>query len=190
MNPLAPGPWPGTPVFEWHTREVTCGHRFTDAEAEQAASRRRREAEQKALRARHRLETRNRIENLERERDAALDDLPPVNRPDPVKEEVAAKGCSLGCGLWAVLLGASLIVLWLNGQLDSDDPAILGVENPLVFLPAAWLVGWVIAAIRLASAKGTYEVASTEADIRAAVRAEVEADFERRIAAVKRSAQQ
>lgn len=84
-----------------------------------------------------------------------------------------------------------LIVLGATGQLDSDaNPTILGIENPLLFLPAMWLVGWIIASIRLAKAKRLHQAAVAEADRRADERAGVQADFDRRIAAARRAAQQ
>lgn len=183
MNPLAPGPRPGIPIFEWHTRTVSCGASFTDAEAEEAARRRRKEIEQRELRAQRQREAEHRIANLERERDEALRELPAVDRPSPVKEEVGGQGCAIGCGLWAVLMGVSLIVLGANGQLDSDDPRIFGVDNPLLFLPATWFIGWIVASIRLANAKRRHRAAAAEADQRAGEHARVQADFDRRIAA-------
>jgi hypothetical protein len=191
MHPMAPGPMPGIPIFEWHTREVSCGNKFTDAEAEEAARKRRKERKQKELEDRRQREAQHRIAGLERERDAALGELPAVDRPNPVKEETAARGCSIGCGLWAALLGVALIVLAVNGQFDSEaDPTILGVENPLLFLPGLWAIGWIVASVRLASAKQRYRTAEAAADQRAAEHARVEADFESRIAAAKAAARQ
>ena len=89
MNPLAPGPMPGEPVYEWHTQEFSCGTSFTDAEAEEAARRRREKTEQERLRAQRMREAWSRVANLERERDEALDGLPPVDRPSPMKNETA-----------------------------------------------------------------------------------------------------
>lgn len=190
MNPLAPGPSPGIPIYEEHMRNFSCGTSFTDAEAEEAERRRQKEIEQRELRDKRQREASRRIENLERERDAALRKLPAVDRPSSVKEEAAAQGCAVGCGLWAGLLGVALIVLGVNGQLDSDaDPTILGIENPLVFLPAMWFIGWIIASIRLARAKRRHRTAVAEADRRASEYTRVQADFDGRIAAVRRAAQ-
>jgi hypothetical protein len=190
MNPLAPGPYPGIPVFEWHTQTFSCGTSFTDAEAAEAEQRRQREAEQKVLREQRRQEAQRHVAVLERERDAALRELPAIGTPAPVKKETAGRGCAIGCGLWAVLLGVSLVVLAANGQLNDDsDPTIFGVENPLLFLPAAWLIGWIIASIQLARAKGRQRIAEAKADQRDSQRARVEADFDRRIAAAGRAAQ-
>lgn len=185
MNPLAPGPFPGIPIFEWHAQTFSCGTCFTDAEADEAERRRQREAEQKALREQREREVQRRVAELERERDTALGQLPAVDRPSPIKEETAGRGCAIGCGLWAGLMGVSLIVLGASGQLDGDaDPTILGVENPLLFLPATWLVGWIVASIQLARVKRRQRTAEAEADRRAGERTRVRADFDRRIAAV------
>gem|GEM_PF-5421877 len=191
MNPLAPGPYPGIPVFEWHAQTISCGTSFTDAEAAEATRRRQREADEKALRQQHQQEARRRVAALERKRDAALREIPAIGSPAPIKEETAGRGCAIGCGLWAVLLVVSLLVLAANGQLsDESDPTIFGVENPLLFLPATWLVGWMIASIQMAGAKGRQRIAKAKADERASERARVEADFDRQIAAVGRAAQQ
>jgi hypothetical protein len=189
MNPLAPGPMPGIPIYEWHTQTFTCGTSFTEAEAEEAERRRRREDEEKALRIRRQQEAQRQVATLERERDAALQALPAVDRPDPVKKEIGARGCTIGCGLWAGLLGVALIVLGASGQLDGDsDPTIFGVENPLLFLPAAWLIGWILASIELARARLKHRVAEAAAERRAGRRAQVEEDFGKRIAAAERAA--
>lgn len=190
MNPLALGPYPGIPIFEWHTQTFSCGTSFTEAEAAEAEQRRREEAEQRALREQRQQEARHRVATLEHERDAALRDFPAIPTPDPVKNETAGRGCATGCGLWVVFLGVSLAVLAANGQLNDDsDPTIFGVENPLLFLPAAWLVGWIIASIRLTRARGKQRIAKAEADQRNGERARIEADFDRRIAAAGRAAQ-
>ncbi len=123
--------------------------------------------------------------------DVALRKLPAVDSPSPLNEETAGRGCAIGCGLWAILMGVSLITLGATGQLDSDaDPTILGVENPLLFLPATWLVGWIVASIRLAKDKRLHRAAVAEAERRADERAGVQADFDRRIAAARRAVQQ
>ncbi|HEY6730773.1 MAG TPA: hypothetical protein VI039_07095 [Solirubrobacterales bacterium] len=188
MNPLAPGPYPGTPIFEWHTQTVRCGTSFTDAEAEEAARRRQKEIEQRELRAQRQREAERRIANLERERNEALHKLPAVDSPSPMKNETASQGCAIGCGLWAGLLCISLVVLGATGQFDSDDPRIFGVDNPLLFLPATWVIGWTIALIRLPIAKRRHRNAEAEADRRASEHARVQADFDRRIAAARRAA--
>lgn len=190
MNPLAPGPHPGTPVFEWHTRTVRCGTSFTAAEAEEAARRRRREAEQREAQLKRSQETQRRIAALEGERKAALGKLPAVNKPIPVKREITAQGCGIGCGLWLALMALGLAILGLNGQLDSEDPKILGVENPLVLLPATWCIGWILAVIRFWIAKSRYWAASARAARRATKRARVKEDFDRRIADARRATQQ
>lgn len=191
MNPLAPGPLPGIPIFEWHSQTRSCGASFTDVEVEEALRRLRAEEEQRELQDRRQQEVRRRTAVLERERDAALAQLPPVDNPSPVdKNEIRGQGCAVGCGIWAVVIAVSLVMLALNGQLDSDsDPAILGVENPLLFLPVMWLTGWIISSIRLAIARGKYRAAEAEADLWAKEHARVRADFDRRIAAIRRAAQ-
>lgn len=190
MNPLAPGPHPGTPVFEWHTRTVSCGTSFTDAEAEEAARRRRRETEQREAQLQRSREVQQRVAALEREREAALRKLPAVNKPTPVKREITAQGCGIGCGLWVVLMALGLAILGMNGQLDSEDPKILGAENPLVFLPATWCIGWILALIRFWIAKSKYWAGSARAARRATKHARVEEKFDRKIAEARRAVQQ
>jgi hypothetical protein len=189
MNPLAPGPLPGTPVFEWHTRTASCGTSFTEAEAEEAARRRRREAEQREAQLQRSQEVQRRVAALEREREAALRKLPAVNNPAPVKREITAQGCGIGCGLWVALMALGLAILGLNGQLDSEDPKILGVETPLVLLPATWCIGWVFALIRFWIAKSRYWAASARAARRAAKHARVKEKFDRKIAEARRADQ-
>lgn len=79
-----------------------------------------------------------------------------------------------------------LIVLGMTGQLDADDPAIFGIENPLLFLPATWFAGWIIASIQLARSKRQRRAATAKADQRASERARIRADFDRRIAAINK----
>lgn len=197
-NPLAPGPYPGIPIFEWHPQTVSCGSVFTDAEAKEFARRRREEirrrqeeAEQQKLREQRQREIDGRVAIVERERDAALGELPPVTKPSPVdKNEIRGQGCAIGCGLWTAVIAISLVMLGVNGQLSSDsDPTILGVENPLLFLPVMWLTGWLISSVRLAVAREKHRMAEAEADRRAEEHAQVRADFDRRIAAIRRASQ-
>jgi uncharacterized Zn finger protein (UPF0148 family) len=190
-NPLAPGPGPGIPIFEWHAREVSCGAQFTDAEAEEAEKRRREEERQKELRARRQQESSRRVSELEREQKAALAELPAIDRPSPVKEEIQGQGCGIGCGLWIILMAVWLTVLKVNGQLETDtDPALLGIENPLLFLPATWFVGWIIASLRLRIARRRHLAAEAEATRRADEHARVRADYDERIAAARLAARQ